>query len=294
LILMGSRFYDPALARWIQPDTIVPEPGNPQTLNRYGYVNNNPLRYTDPTGHCPFCITGGIGFVVGAVVGGGMYIAYNHDSLDRTNLGVAMLAGSIAGGLIGSGIGLADPALGGAALTVAASSVTIGAGAGAAGAGTGYIATHANTFDRREFETTTTIGGVAGGISGAIPAQGVGLLAKGLVNQAAAVAQYKAASDRRGQPMTAEGVSISLATGTAAGIIDMGVSSMAYGAGAGASTFHPEGWVNSGNASLMSVAANRATGEAYVGAGVFSGSGFSSAIVTSEISRIIEKWLVAK
>ena len=47
----GARFYSPRLGRFIQPDTIVPEPGNPQALNRYAYVNNNPLRYTDPTGH---------------------------------------------------------------------------------------------------------------------------------------------------------------------------------------------------------------------------------------------------
>ena len=33
-----------------RPDTIVPQPGNPQALNRYSYVLNNPLRYTDPTG----------------------------------------------------------------------------------------------------------------------------------------------------------------------------------------------------------------------------------------------------
>ncbi len=29
----------------------MPEPGNPQSLNRYAYVTNNPLRYTDPSGH---------------------------------------------------------------------------------------------------------------------------------------------------------------------------------------------------------------------------------------------------
>ena len=46
-----SRWYDPALGRFIQPDTIVPEPGNPQALNRYACANNNPLRYTDPSGH---------------------------------------------------------------------------------------------------------------------------------------------------------------------------------------------------------------------------------------------------
>jgi len=31
----------------------VPEPGNPQALNRYAYVLNNPLRYIDPTGRLP-------------------------------------------------------------------------------------------------------------------------------------------------------------------------------------------------------------------------------------------------
>ena len=30
-------------------------PANPQALNRYSYVQNNPLRWTDPTGHCPMC-----------------------------------------------------------------------------------------------------------------------------------------------------------------------------------------------------------------------------------------------
>ena len=47
----GARFYSPYLNRWLQPDSIVPQPGNPQSLNRYAYVRNNPLRYTDPTGH---------------------------------------------------------------------------------------------------------------------------------------------------------------------------------------------------------------------------------------------------
>ncbi len=50
------RYYDPALGRFIQPDTIIPDLANPQSLNRYAYVYNNPLRYTDPGGHCPWCI----------------------------------------------------------------------------------------------------------------------------------------------------------------------------------------------------------------------------------------------
>ncbi len=51
LMYYGARFYDGALGRFIQPDAIVPSPGDPQALNRYSYVLNNPLRYTDPTGH---------------------------------------------------------------------------------------------------------------------------------------------------------------------------------------------------------------------------------------------------
>jgi RHS repeat-associated protein len=49
----NSRWYDPLIGRFIQADTIVPQPGNPQNLNRYSYVRNNPLRYTDPSGHWP-------------------------------------------------------------------------------------------------------------------------------------------------------------------------------------------------------------------------------------------------
>ncbi len=43
--------YDPVLARFVSADSVVPG-GNPQALNRYAYVLNNPLRYTDPTGNC--------------------------------------------------------------------------------------------------------------------------------------------------------------------------------------------------------------------------------------------------
>jgi len=47
----GARPYDPALGRFLQADTIVPDPANPQSLNRYSYTLGNPLRYTDPSGH---------------------------------------------------------------------------------------------------------------------------------------------------------------------------------------------------------------------------------------------------
>jgi RHS repeat-associated protein len=49
-----ARYYDPALGRFVSADTVVPEAGNPQALNQYAYVTNNPLRYTDPSGHYIF------------------------------------------------------------------------------------------------------------------------------------------------------------------------------------------------------------------------------------------------
>jgi RHS repeat-associated protein len=35
----GARFYSPVLGRFLSADTIVPSPGNPQSLNRYSYVS---------------------------------------------------------------------------------------------------------------------------------------------------------------------------------------------------------------------------------------------------------------
>jgi RHS repeat-associated protein len=45
----GARAYDAALGRFCAPDNIVPSLANPQALNRYSYVLNNPLRLVDPT-----------------------------------------------------------------------------------------------------------------------------------------------------------------------------------------------------------------------------------------------------
>jgi len=44
--------YSADIGRFLQPDTIVPGAGNPQALNRYSYVLNNPMTYNDPSGHC--------------------------------------------------------------------------------------------------------------------------------------------------------------------------------------------------------------------------------------------------
>ena len=49
-----ARWYDAGLGRFAQADTIVPNAGNPKALDRYAYGLNNPVRYSDPSGHCVF------------------------------------------------------------------------------------------------------------------------------------------------------------------------------------------------------------------------------------------------
>ncbi len=48
----SKMILDKPLGRFVSADTIVPSPGDPQNLNRYSYVRNSPVKYTDPTGHC--------------------------------------------------------------------------------------------------------------------------------------------------------------------------------------------------------------------------------------------------
>jgi RHS repeat-associated protein len=51
LIHMGGRVYDPEIGRFLSPDPFVQFPASTQGFNRYAYVGNNPLSYTDPSGY---------------------------------------------------------------------------------------------------------------------------------------------------------------------------------------------------------------------------------------------------
>jgi uncharacterized protein RhaS with RHS repeats len=134
LIDYQARYYSPTLGRFISPDTIVPEPDNPQIWNRYTYVGNNPIRHTDPDGHCFPACTVAIGAVAGAAIGVSLYaanVASSGQDWNWSEAGTAIVGGAVAGGLIGTGVGMAAG--------VSALAVT-GAGVGMASAGGGYMA----------------------------------------------------------------------------------------------------------------------------------------------------------
>ena len=119
------------MGRFVQPDSFIANGADPQGLNRYGYVNNNPVNLTDPTGHWfgwDDLIVAGIGFVVGfslALIGGADF---------KTAL-VAGLASAVGSWLIYNtlGAGVLSLQLSSQVLATAANEVFAGSRGGAAG-----------------------------------------------------------------------------------------------------------------------------------------------------------------
>lgn len=75
LMYYGARYYDAGVGRFVQPDSMLPNMYDVQQLNRYVYVKNNPLKYTDPTGNCAtgLVVDTGACVVGGAAVSASLY-----------------------------------------------------------------------------------------------------------------------------------------------------------------------------------------------------------------------------
>jgi RHS repeat-associated protein len=184
LYYYGARYYDSELGRFTQADTIVPSAADPQTLNRYAYCGNNPIKYVDPSGHVFGIDDIIIGIAIGAAIGGASAAAQGG------NIGMGILCGAIGGlfGGFGSVLGsaswvtaalgavggpLAGAVIGGAAggaVTSAISGGDVGMGAltGAIAAGISFGVgwfNHAYLKDAiPKFWTTTFSGSLGGGI----------------------------------------------------------------------------------------------------------------------------------
>lgn len=97
---MNGRLYAPVLHRFLQPDNYVQDPFNTQNFNRYGYVLNNPLLYTDPSGE--------LAWFVPVIFAGVQLIGDLIRNEGKMNFGQIMLSlgqGALSGVLAGTGAG---------------------------------------------------------------------------------------------------------------------------------------------------------------------------------------------
>ncbi len=104
LYYYNARYYNAAIGRFMTADTVVPGNGeDPQGFNRYAYVLNNPVKYTDPSGHIAWlaAIMGGIQWAVAGATGATVAAATGIAG------GMAWAAKGIAGGAAWAGSGVA-------------------------------------------------------------------------------------------------------------------------------------------------------------------------------------------
>ncbi len=140
------RYYDPQLGRFVQADNIISSLFDPQSFNRYSYVRNNPLRFTDPNGHEPWEI---------------YYQNYSAQQMVEISRaaapGVAGLTVAVATG------GAATPLLVSAGASTAFAAVGSGLIAGAAGdlaaQGTQIALGQRNSISGQEIEVSALAGG---------------------------------------------------------------------------------------------------------------------------------------
>lgn len=148
LYYVSSRYYDSEIGRFVNADSQLNDCEGPLGYNMFAYCMNNPVMYSDPTGHLPFfAITAAVGAAIRAIVGG----------VKAARAGTSVLTGALKGAAIGGTIGLGFGAAAGAALVgnVAATTKAVVAGAkllgsyvasGGVGAGASYIANNISRY----------------------------------------------------------------------------------------------------------------------------------------------------
>ncbi|MFV0248974.1 MAG: RHS repeat-associated core domain-containing protein, partial [Tenacibaculum sp.] len=150
LIHMNGRMYSAELARFLSPDNYIQEPFSTQSFNRYSYVLNNPLKFTDPSGEFFW-----IAVIIGAIIGG------TTAAIKGGNFGDILLGAFIGGFAAGIGAGVANLVAGGAFFGTQALSV-VGFWNGAiTGASGGFAA----GFTNAALTTWTSGGNFTDGLS---------------------------------------------------------------------------------------------------------------------------------
>ena len=159
VIHMNGRIYDPLMGRFMSADPFIQAPFELQSHNRYSYVMNNPLFYTDPSGYS------WLGSVFQGVTGSSWSSA--RDNVVKP--AIVIYAAYVTGGWAANAMGYGGATYG-AAMTAATSggftsAVAVGAASGFAA---GFTATtlYGGNFEQA-FQAGTT-GALVGGAMGAV------------------------------------------------------------------------------------------------------------------------------
>jgi len=157
---MNARLYDPETARFLSADIYIQAPELSQSHNRYIYVMNNPLKYSDPSGHFAFS------FIIGAV------ISIISSQIDNPYIraigmiaGAALMGGQITGfegGLFGSEAifsnAFAAGFVSGGISSGSAKGAFIGGFSALATAGIGHGGANKSTYFQKGFRTALAHG----------------------------------------------------------------------------------------------------------------------------------------
>ena len=156
LVNMNGRLYDPLLARMLSPDNFVQDNTSTQNYNRYSYVMNNPLKYTDPSGE-----------LIGILFAGfyGFYQGYTYGLHNNKGFGKSLLYG-LAGSVISSSVAYGGGALATGLVSAGANPIIASVFAGTVAGASGGAATSA--LYGGDIAEGAIIGGISGGIFGGI------------------------------------------------------------------------------------------------------------------------------
>ena len=145
---------DPEIGHFLETDSAIPSAGDPLAWNRYAYVNYNPLKYNDPSGHI------GILAITAIVVGVGLIAGIIDAAIQQHNTGEVDLAQTATVAAVATGA----TAIGAGALVVAgAVTVTVGAGAAA----TAATATTVGTAVMADGDPTNEVNAIADTVNSA-------------------------------------------------------------------------------------------------------------------------------
>lgn len=165
VINMNGRVYDPLIGRFLTADPHIQAPDDLQSFNRYSYVKNNPLAYTDPSGYffkklkkifkkAIAVVAIVVAVVVAVYVMPAVLAAMPSVGAALGTVGAKVLTGAVAGGLSS-----AVAAGSGKAFWKGAVSGAVFAGAGLAGQG-------ANAYSPQHFAAHAGAGCVSAVASG--------------------------------------------------------------------------------------------------------------------------------